>query len=56
MAVAEFHNLIFSSLFPSKKDGEAIVAPNYRKLSYAWISVGTTKFQTLALSWERINQ
>jgi len=33
MAVTQFYNLIFSSLFPSKKDGEAIVATNYRKLS-----------------------
>jgi hypothetical protein len=50
MAVAQIQNLFFPTLFPSKKDEKASRISSYRKLSYAGISVGTTKFQTQALS------
>ena len=50
MAVAQIHNLIFPTLFPSKKDEKASNLCSYRNLSYAGISVSTTKFQTQALS------
>ena len=56
MAVAQIHNLIFSTFFTSKKDEKASRISSYRKLSYAGISVGTTKFQTQALYLERTNQ
>lgn len=56
MAVAQIHNLIFPTIFPSKKDEKASRLCSYRKLSYAGISVGTTKFQTLAILQKRINQ
>jgi hypothetical protein len=50
MAVAQIHNLIYPTFFSLKMDLPDSGLSVSLKLSYAGISVGTTKFQTQALS------